>query len=90
MRAAGSLTDEEVERLHAAIRTVLERAIARGGSSLGDGSTNYVAPSGAQGAFQEEFAVFQRTAKPCLRCGAPILRTVVAQRGTHFCGVCQE
>jgi len=89
MRAAGSLSADETTRLHGAIRMVLERAIVRGGSSLGDGSTNYVAPSGAQGAFQEEFAVFQRTGKPCLRCGAPIQRTVVAQRGTHYCGVCQ-
>lgn len=89
MRPAGSLTADEAARLHAAIQAVLERAIARGGSSLGDGSTNYVAPSGAQGGFQEEFAVFQRTGKPCPRCGAPILRTVVAQRGTHYCGVCQ-
>lgn len=89
MRAAGTLVTDEVDRLYGAIRTVLERAIARGGSSLGDGSTNYVSPSGAEGAFQEEFAVFQRTGKPCLRCGAPILRTVVAQRGTHYCAVCQ-
>lgn len=89
MRAAGTIVREEVERLHAAIRAVLERAIAAGGSSLGNGSTNYVAPSGAQGAFQEEFAVFQRTGKPCFRCGAPIHKTVVAQRGTHYCTVCQ-
>jgi formamidopyrimidine-DNA glycosylase len=88
-RAAGSLSVQEVARLHGAIRMVLERAIVRGGSSLGDGSTNYVAPGGAQGGFQEEFAVFHRTGKPCLRCGAPILRTVVAQRGTHYCGNCQ-
>ncbi len=89
-RAGGSLTSAEVERLHAAITAVLMDGIDHAGSSLGGSEIqNYIRPGGEQGGFQEEFRVFQRTAKPCPTCGTPIVRTVVAQRGTHFCPQCQ-
>ena len=92
-RPAGSLRPAEVKRLHAAIRSLLARAVAQGGSSLGGASTNYRRPVGAEGtagAFQEEHQVFRRTGQPCPRCGAPIERMVIAQRSTHFCPHCQQ
>ena len=90
LRSGGSLTDAEVVRLHAAVCAVLADGIAAAGSSLGVSSIqNYQRPSGAPGSFQEQHRVFQRTGQPCLVCGAPIARIVVAQRGTHFCPVCQ-
>jgi formamidopyrimidine-DNA glycosylase len=90
LRSGGSLTDAELARLHAAVCTVLEEGIAAAGSSLGVSSIqNYQRPSGAPGSFQEQHRVFQRTGQPCLVCGAPIARIVVAQRGTHFCPHCQ-
>jgi formamidopyrimidine-DNA glycosylase len=88
-RAGGNLSMEEVERLHAAIRDVLGRAVAQMGSSLGAGSTNYRRPGGEIGGFQEEHQVFRRTGLPCLRCGHPIERIIVGQRSTHFCPQCQ-
>ena len=91
LRTGGSLSDAELARLHAAICTVLEEGIAAAGSSLGVSSIqNYQRPSGAPGSFQEQHRVFQRTGQPCLVCGAPITRIVVAQRGTHFCPGCQN
>lgn len=74
------------ERLHGAIRAILSAAIAREGSSF-DGF--YRTPEGKPGRFQDEFRVYDRAGQPCTRCGAPIVKTVVGQRGTHFCRVCQ-
>ena len=34
---------------------------------------------------QERFAVYDREGEPCLRCGGPIRKIRVAQRGTHYC-----
>jgi uncharacterized Zn finger protein (UPF0148 family) len=39
---------------------------------------------------QGHLDVYQRTGTPCHRCGRPIRRLVLAQRGTHFCSWCQR
>ena len=44
---------------------------------------------GEPGAFQTRHAVYGQTGKPCPRCGTPIEKIVLAQRGTHFCPHCQ-
>jgi formamidopyrimidine-DNA glycosylase len=46
--------------------------------------------TGAKGAFQERHRVYGREGEPCLACGAPVQKIVLAQRGTHFCGHCQR
>lgn len=89
-RPAQALTLPEVTALHEAIQTVLQKAIAGHGSSLGiSGIQNYQRPSGEAGSFQEEHRVFQRTGQPCTTCGAQIERIVITQRSTHFCPHCQ-
>ncbi len=91
LRSGGGLTEVEVVRLYAAVCAVLADGIAAAGSSLGVSSIqNYQRPSGAPGSFQEQHRVFQRTGQPCLVCGAPIARIVVAQRSSHFCPHCQK
>jgi formamidopyrimidine-DNA glycosylase len=85
-RAAGRLTREQLDRLHAALRRVLLQAIRAGGSSVSD----YVDADGVEGFFQIHHRVYMRTGEPCLVCGTPIRRIVVAGRGTHFCPVCQR
>jgi formamidopyrimidine-DNA glycosylase len=90
-RRAGDLRLAEIERLRDAIRTVLTLAIQHKGSSLGKSSLqNYVRPTGEPGSFQDEWAVYQRVEQPCLRCGTPIERIVLAQRSAHFCPNCQS
>lgn len=37
-----------------------------------------------------EFAVYQRTGEPCLRCGATVRTAVVAGRNLFWCGGCQR
>lgn len=80
------LRPERVKRLHAAMVEVLTQAIEKGGSSISD----YVDAEGRQGFFQFEHRVYQRTGEPCVTCGTPIRRTLVAQRGTHYCPKCQR
>lgn len=85
-RQAGRLTAKDLARLHRAIQSVLREAIALGGSSVSD----YVDASGEKGLFQFEHKVYLRTGQPCLVCGTPIRRILVAGRGTHFCPRCQH
>ena len=85
-RPGGSLALDEIERLHLALRDVLLAGIEAQGSSV----QNYAPPTGAKGGFQEQFQVFRRSGEPCFTCGTPISRTVLSQRSTHFCPVCQR
>ena len=84
LRPGGELTAAEVRRLHAAVVETLERGIAYQGASI----SNYRGPDGAPGAMQERFNAYDRDGEPCPRCGTPIEKIRVAQRGTHLCPRC--
>ena len=84
--AASRLSRARAARLHEAIQDVLLEAIEKGGSSVSD----YVDSRGRRGSFQLQHRVYGREGEPCVACGAPIRRIVVAQRGTHFCPRCQR
>ncbi len=86
-RAAGSLTPDEVARLHAAIRHVLAAAIGNRGTSLSD--AEYRDAAGEKGRHLEHLAVFRHTGRPCPRCGTAIERIRLGGRSTHFCPRCQ-
>ena len=85
LRAANGLTDDEVQRLYAAIRESLDLGIERQGASI----NWYRQPNGEQGSAQDRFLVYDREGEPCLTCGDAIVKTRVAQRGTHYCPHCQ-
>jgi formamidopyrimidine-DNA glycosylase len=85
-RAAGRVTRAEWERIAGALRRVLARSIETGGSSISD----YVAPDGADGAYQDERRVYDRAGEPCLACGTPIRRRVIGARSSHYCPRCQR
>ncbi len=85
-RRSDRLSQEDCRRLAVAIRRVLRRAIAAGGSSISD----YVQPDGSDGAYQDERRVYGRTGEPCRRCRTPIRRLVIGGRSTHFCPRCQR
>jgi formamidopyrimidine-DNA glycosylase len=85
-RPGHSIRPEEAERLRQAMIAVLERAIAKRGSSIRD----YVGGSGQKGEFQDEFQAYGRTDLPCPRCGAGIACIRLAGRSTHFCPRCQR
>ncbi|MCS7046954.1 MAG: bifunctional DNA-formamidopyrimidine glycosylase/DNA-(apurinic or apyrimidinic site) lyase [Gemmataceae bacterium] len=85
-RRGSDLTPRQAEVLRRAIAAVLERAIARRGSSI----RNYIGGSGLRGEYQQEFRVYGRAGQPCHRCSAVIERIVLAGRATHFCPRCQR
>lgn len=84
-RPASTLSLPEIQRLHEGIVVVLTRAIEHGGTSFND----YRDLWGEAGENYNHVQVYQRTGEPCINCGTPIERIVIAQRSTHFCPQCQ-
>ncbi len=74
--------------LAAAIREVLQEAVAAGGSSLRD----HRRTDGELGYFQHTFAVYDREGEPCARptCSGVVGRVVQSGRSTFYCPVCQR
>ena len=83
---ASSLTNAQKKRLWTAMRNVLRRAIAAGGSTIRD----FKNADGADGLFQQEHRVYGRESLPCRRCGAKIRRLKIGARTSHFCPRCQR
>lgn len=102
LRISNTLSGDEASVLCKAIRLVLQEGITNHGTQLGKGKSNFVPVWGVDGAETGEAAtvllpqnqhylrVFQRAGEPCPRCGEPIRRIVVSQRGTHICPRCQH
>ena len=86
-RPAGSLLLEEVGRLRAAVRPVLQAGLRHGGTSLDD--LAYLLPDGRAGDYLRRLRVYGREDLPCRRCGTPIRRAVLRQRSTFWCPECQ-
>ena len=78
---ASSVSRKQADALFEAIQRVLKEGIRRNGASI-----DWVYQGGN---FQNYFAVYQQTGEACPRCGTSIERTVLGQRGTHFCPKCQ-
>lgn len=70
------------------IKSVLQRAIKAGGSSLRD----YRHTDGRLGRFQHSFKTYGRAGEPCRRtdCTGTIQRIVQSGRSTFFCPTCQR
>ncbi|HEX7255199.1 MAG TPA: bifunctional DNA-formamidopyrimidine glycosylase/DNA-(apurinic or apyrimidinic site) lyase [Gaiellaceae bacterium] len=85
LRPAGDLDQDELKRLHGAVRDALEAGIARQGTTLRDFRT----PDGAEGTMQAALNVYGRDGEPCYRCGAEIRKIRAAGRGTWYCPNCQ-
>lgn len=83
---AAKLSGPRIAKLHAAIRDVLTRAVAKGGSSLRD----FVSAEGNTGYFQLEAAVYGRKGLACRVCAAPVKQIIQGQRSTFFCPICQK
>ena len=70
------------------VRDILNEAILVGGSTLQD----FAGADGAEGAYQERFAVYDRQGEPCQKrgCGGTIRRIVQSGRSTFYCPTCQK
>ncbi len=84
-RAAGRISRERYGWLADGIRSVLEKSIAAGGTTLRD----FFGGDGEAGYFAQELAVYGREDEPCYACGRPITSIVLGQRATYYCKDCQ-
>jgi formamidopyrimidine-DNA glycosylase len=86
MGRADGLKLNDVHALVAAMRLLLRRSIASGGSSLRD----YVDGNGQPGAFQLSHRVYGRAGQSCLRCDRRLRSQTIAGRTTVWCPGCQK
>ena len=84
-RKANTLTQEQIKAVHAAAHDILARAIELRGTTF----DSYHDAFGESGKFQHQLKVFTRAGEPCPECGAQIVKTRVAGRGTYVCPACQ-
>ncbi|MFC1933761.1 Fpg/Nei family DNA glycosylase, partial [Chloroflexota bacterium] len=85
LRSGESLSQQEINRLHHAIRQILWSAIGNKGASV----DTYFRPDGTKGTAHLEFKVAHCGSKPCPNCGTPIERIPIRNRGSYFCPKCQ-
>jgi formamidopyrimidine-DNA glycosylase len=82
-KQTGGMTDEEIRRLHDAVRLTLSQWTARLQRETGDAFPEKVT------AFREGMAVHGRYRQPCPDCGAPVQRVVYAANEANYCPNCQ-
>ncbi len=86
VRAAGRLSAVRWQRVHAAVRDTLHRALTAGGTTLND----FRDADGREGEFQVELRVYGREGERCPRCPGTVRRIVQSGRSTFYCGRCQR
>lgn len=85
-RLVGSLSEQDFATLFTELRTVMNLAVEKGGSS----NHTYVNAEGKKGSYMNFARVFRREGLACPRCGTTIEKLRVAGRGTHICPHCQH
>jgi formamidopyrimidine-DNA glycosylase len=85
---AMKLSKEDCKKIISFSKSVLNKAIKKGGSSIRD----FKNTSGETGNFQKEFKVYQRESLNCLRskCEGKIKKIFISNRSTFFCNTCQK
>jgi formamidopyrimidine-DNA glycosylase len=79
-RKRTALTSEEIDRLYAAMQSVLREATEKVRSEMGEAI--HLKP-------RDFMAVHMKSGEPCPRCGTPISLVGANQRITNFCRTCQ-
>lgn len=85
-RKAGKLSEERYKTLVTSIKSVLRKAINKGGTTLRD----FINGEGKPGYFRPELQVYDRVGGPCLKCKKPIRAIRLGQRSTFYCTACQH
>ncbi|GAA1813835.1 bifunctional DNA-formamidopyrimidine glycosylase/DNA-(apurinic or apyrimidinic site) lyase [Agromyces neolithicus] len=84
---ASSISARRSRELLAAVREVLAKALAEGGTSF---DAQYVNVNGASGYFVHSLNAYGRAGLPCPRCGTPMVREPFMNRSSHRCPRCQR
>ncbi|MDB9831910.1 bifunctional DNA-formamidopyrimidine glycosylase/DNA-(apurinic or apyrimidinic site) lyase [Candidatus Pelagibacter sp.] len=86
-KAAKKLSINECKKIIFFSKSVLNKAIKKGGSSI----RNFKNTSGQSGNFQKDFKVYQRENLNCsrIKCTGKIKKIFISNRSTFFCNICQ-
>lgn len=84
--AAQNLTEKQCEHLVNVIKSVLNKAIIQGGTTLKD----FIQPDGKPGYFAQVLQVYGRKGQACNDCGTIIESKIIGQRNSFFCPQCQK
>ena len=85
-KVVSDLSEAEIERLHHAIKKVLEIGLKVGGAS----DRTYVNAFGEEGRFMDYAKIYGKVGQVCHVCGSKFERIKLGGRGTFFCPVCQK
>ncbi|MBQ8754064.1 MAG: bifunctional DNA-formamidopyrimidine glycosylase/DNA-(apurinic or apyrimidinic site) lyase [Lentisphaeria bacterium] len=85
-RCAGTLTEKECARITGEAKTILQRAIEAGGSSISD----FLHVDGTEGKFAQELSAYGKCGTPCPRCGEIFSTVKIGGRSSCFCPGCQK
>jgi len=87
-KKVGLLNKKECQKIIFNSKKILQKAIAKGGSSIRD----FKDTNGLEGGFQNEFKVYQQEGKKCknLGCSNIIKKKITSNRSTFFCNICQK
>ncbi len=85
---AMKLSKKDCKKIIFYSKSVLNKAIKKGGSSIRD----FKDTEGQSGNFQKEFKVYQREKLDCIRskCSGKINKIFISNRSTFFCNTCQK
>ena len=84
-KAAGRISQTDANRLTEAIKSVLTKAIAEGGTTLRD----FINADGNPGYFAQSLNVYGRAGQVCYQCQTLIKQKKISQRASYYCPACQ-
>lgn len=86
LRRLADTTDAELRTLHTAMHSTLAEAMRYGGYM----ETPLFPGDALTGGYNDRCKVYDRGGEPCLRCGAPIVKTESGGRKVFYCERCQR
>ena len=83
-----NLSEREIRKIIKFTKRILSKAIALGGSSI----KNFSSDNGKKGLFQQHFRVYGKKGDKCSKksCGNNIIKFVISNRATFYCDKCQK
>mgnify|MGYP000072954787 FL=1 len=85
-KPARKINSTEWTLILSALREILQKSIAAGGTTLRD----FHNTDGSQGYYKFSLAVYGKENEPCLVCTQPIKRIIQSARSTFYCKACQK
>jgi len=86
-KKAGDLTDRQLKNLWLACKNILRQALKYKGTTF----NNFVDEKGVKGNYSRFLRAYGRQGQKCQRCRQAIIKKIkTANRGTHYCPVCQK